>query len=272
MAKKVILQDPFLSEYVFDCISNATVDRKKRLSEPMLRKIKTAKAAKRFSIQSTIDEKLELLARLGYYYSFVIAKEAGKRKQIKDALNDFKNDNTVSALDNLMKQEHFATNNKQVMFLLNMMAAVCHSENYLLNRDFHKLGNVINNWKDITHPTVENIQATKDNVKVLIKYSLNLALGTHYLKSQTQNADIDFNILMYLYQYRNTYTPGETIRKYFTILYKKTIVSAALKRLTEKAFLEKPPIGEANRFQITSAGENEVFDWINKRISETLNY
>jgi hypothetical protein len=150
------------------------------------------------------------------------------------------------------------------------LADLSHSDTYLLNLDFHKVGHFLNNWKPENRPDIDATQQSLDYAKSINKFALNVSLELKTIKGVFELADLDFNILMMLYDKRTKYVSRDAIDEFFGGLYKKILITAAIKRLSEKVLIERNPVARSNEYQITAMGNTAVMDFHKKNLANTV--
>ena len=85
------------------------------------------------------------------------------------------------------------------------------------------------------------------------------------IRGVTDIGDLDLNVLMHLYDAGKYVTRG-TLDNYFGGVYKKTIITAAVKRLVEKSLIERNPTVRLPEYQITSFGTTAVMNFHTKNL------
>lgn len=271
MAQRVIINDPILNELTFDYLFTLSEGQRAKLNAKELRAIRTANRARQFVSRATIDEKLFLLAKLGVQYSFILhANNPIATKEIKELYTKYKEMSKVQVIDDMAANKFVVLTDRVLINFLNIMAHNSHSDTYLLNMDFHKVGQHMNNWKQTERADVDNIQEALDHAKAINRLSLNISIHLKSIKGITQIGDLDFNILMLLYNFKTQYVLREKIESYFGGMYKKTLIAAAIKRLTEKILIERNPASKKIEYQITALGNTSVMEFHRKNLSDSV--
>jgi len=170
------------------------------------------------------------------------------------------------AFINMTQQERLAEASKiklavvsdsTIVNFLSVMATLTHSDSYLLNMDFHRVGYFVNTWKEAV-PDANNIKEALEYAKMINKLALVQSMAMKSIRGVTEIGDLDLKILMYLYE-AGQYVSRETMDNYFKMVYKKTIITAAVKRLFEKFLIERNPTVRLPEYQITSFGRWMIF-------------
>lgn len=269
---KTLIHDFQLNEFLYDVIYHSTDKEKAKLTQRQLRAIETEKRAKNFITRATLDEKLIMLEKMGVQYSVWIHKvKTLYPAQVKKLYKKHKAELSEETISDLLESGLYIVTDRQVASFANLLGNGCHSENYLLNRDFYKIGDHIDEWEDTPHPTNENVREGMQHLKRINKLMLYTSMAIKNAKGFTQIGDLDFHILMYLFNKVDMYVPRETLNQYFRANYRMTVISAALKRMVLSAHVEKNPKNNSS-YMISSLGINTVLGLMTKIVNDTLNY
>ena len=263
--KKTLIGDKVVDELAFDTLFHLSQpDKVHLLTAPELRATKTAKAARTFASGMTLDEKFILFAKIGIPFFIGIGNT---NWNLKKFFKKYKDLTKGEKLAEASKTKVVIINDRKVTDFLNMMASLTHSDGYLLNMDFHRVGHFVNTWKDAT-VDADNIAEAQDYAKMINKFALvqNMAMKT--VRGVTDIGDLDLNVLMYLYDAGARYVSRTTLDNYFGGVYKKTIITAAVKRLVEKSLIERNPTVRLPEYQITSFGTTAVMSFHTKNLSQ----
>lgn len=269
--KRILVNSPIINELTFDCLFTMTENQRQKFVPKELRAIKTAKKARHYVEKCTLDEKLMLLTKLGVGFSFILhAHNPLAGKELKARYEKYKDMSKDKYLQELSDEKFVVLTDRILVNFINVMGNLTHSDVYLLNLDFHKVGEFIHNWKRADKPDVNSIQQSVEYAKVINRLSLNVAIEVKKIKGVSEIADIDLLILMYLYD-KNQYIRKEIIESHFGGIYKKTLISSAIKRLAEKLLVERNPMYSVYfEYQITALGNTAVMDFHRKNLSQTV--
>lgn len=268
-----MLQDPLFNEFVFDVIVHSTAKERTKLSNKEKRNLRSATTTKHFVNKTTIDEKLILLQKLGVSYAVVIQRvKTLMPHQLKKMYKDHKSELTEETISDLLQTKLFVMTDKRVSYFLNLMDAACHSETYMLNRDFYLIGNEMN-YKDSPYPSNIEINEGLQHQRVINKFLLSGFNALRDVQGNTKIGDLDLKILMYLFLKKDRYMYRTDLNKYFRYQYKMTILAAALKRLQIAAHIDASPhFDKVPSYMITSTGIDVVLSFIRKVMTDTLEY
>ncbi len=255
---RTLINDPIVNELAFDALFHLSQpDKKDRLTARELRATKTAKTARHFASKMTMDEKAILFAKIGISYSLIIH---GTDWKLKNWYAKVKGMTKAQQLAEASDIKLVVVNDRKVISHLNVMANLTHSDSYLLNMDFHRVGHFVNTWKDAT-PDADSIAEALDYAKMINKFALVQNMAMKSIRGVTDIGDLDLNILMYLYDAGAKYVTRTILDSYFGAIYKKTLITAAVKRLVEKALIERNPAVRLPEYEITAAGTKSVMDF-----------
>ena len=261
--RKTLVADNIINELAFDVLFHLSQPNKiGLLTAREIRAVKTAKKAKHFANQMTLDEKLILFAKIGISYSLIIH---GTDWKMKDWYAKVKDMTKGKQVEEASKIKLVVVNDRNVVNFLNVTANLTHSDTYLLNMDFHRVGYFVNTWKDAT-PDADSIAEALDYAKIINKFALVQNMAMKSIRGGTDIGDLDLNLLLYFYDLGQRYVSRETIDSYFAGIYKKTLITAAVKRLVEKSLIERNPTVRLPEYQITSFGTTAVMSFHTKNL------
>jgi len=261
--RKTVIHNPIVNELAFDALFQLSQpDKTHLLTAKELRATKTPRKARHFAANMTLDEKLILFAKIGISYTLEIHPTDWKRKDWYEKIKGLTKGEQLKEASGI---KVVMVNDRKVVNFLNMMANLTHSDGYLLNMDFHRVGHFVNTWKDAV-PDADNIAEAQDYAKIINKLALvqNMAMKT--VRGVTDIGDLDLNILMYLYDAGARYVNRGTLDGYFSGFYKKTLITAAIKRLVEKYLIERNPAVRLPEYEITGTGTTAVTEFHTKNL------
>lgn len=273
MAKKTLISDFNFNEFCYDIIFHSSAKDRAKLSEKELREISTDKRAKKYTTKSTFDEKLIMLAKLGCSYSFIVSRTKNlSLAKLKELYKEHLLELSEGTITDTLKSNLFVVGDKNVIYFLNLMGDICHSDTYMLNRDFHRVGHHVLDWGNPESMTHEDVKEVSDCVSIINKLALNTSMLLQQVKGLTKLSDLDLNILMLLFNKRIGNLSRSSVDRYFNPTYKKTLISAALKRLVMGAYIDKGLYSEIPTYSITSLGIDTVMEFHRKNLKDTLSY
>jgi len=261
--RKTVIHNPIINELAFDALFHLSQpDKVHLLTAKELRATKTARKARHYVGQMTLDEKAILFAKIGISYTLEIHPTDWKRKEWYEKIKDLTKAQQLTEASSI---KVVMLNDRKVVNFLNMMANLTHSDGYLLNMDFHRVGHFINTWKDAI-PDADNIAEAQDYAKMVNKLALVQNMAMKSVRGVSDIGDLDLNILMYLYDAGARYVNRGTLDNYFAGVYKKTLITASIKRLIEKLLIERNPAVRIPEYEITGTGSTAVTDFHTKNL------
>jgi hypothetical protein len=213
---KTIIKDPFLNEYVFDCIVNSTIQQRKNLTGYLLKFTKNKTTARLFADDASFEMKLIMLARLGKSFKIIFESDEGFQvKRLKDIYHDYKLASRVATANEMLGRSTFVVSDKDVHVFLGILAQNCHSETYMMNRDYLRAGYVATQWEGAELPNSSEIHSSIEATKFVVRMILNASMSLDYVDGLTGVDDKMMRIMLYLYPYRNSYKSYKEILEYF---------------------------------------------------------
>jgi hypothetical protein len=270
--KRILINSPVINELTFDYLFSLTSEQREKFAPKELRAIKTAKKARQFVEKTTLDEKLLTLAKLGVGFSFILHNNNPlTARHIKEKYEKYKDMAKDKYLQEMTNEKFVVLTDRVLINFLNVLGNLSHSDMYLLNLDFHKIGQFIHQWKRFDRPDTNSIQEAIEYAKLINRFSLNVAIQVKKVKGVSEIADLDLLLLMYFYDLKAQYVRRETVEAHFGGIYKKTLIASALKRLVEKLLIDRNPIfSNIVEYQITSLGNSSVMNFHRKNLSQTV--
>jgi len=264
---KQLIHSPIINELCYDFITGITTEDRKKFPNSVLNNIATPYKAKRFVNTSSLDEKLLLLTRLGVQFSFIIHnKNPFNTKEIKARYEKYKGMAHDQLASEMAQEKVVVLSDRILINFLNVMSRLSHTDTYLLNMDFHRVGKAMVQWQDRIDMQGEAIEYAR----LINRLVLNAAIALKTVKHYHLAAEIDQIILMHLYEKQGQYVPRETIYRIFS-LFRRTAITAGIKRLFDRVFIERNP-EETNQYeyQITSLGKESIMEFHTKILSKAI--
>lgn len=267
--KRDILTNPCVSEFVYDTIVNSTIDQKKFLNGKFLRVGRTSRTAKAFSVSSGMEERALVLAKLGVPFAWVFNISEKKLKELYDDRHSF---NQVKLADKMIEEKMFVITDKEFMQYAGLMASSCHSETWILNRDFLKVHYHLREWRRdyenaTNKETKEGIAASKEIAKLITnsiifsKYSD----GTYGINEQ------EIAVLMYMYSKQKEFIELKQLKIHFNGIYRNFKLVRAINTLLKNQYVEKGVGQFEDNCRITGWGVDIVLKF-QKRVFALENY
>ncbi len=262
-ARRTLVNDIVINELAFDALFHlAQPEHRDKLTAVELRAATSAKTARFWSENTTLDEKLMLFAKIGISGTFFLHPIKWKYKK---EIEKFREMTKGEQLDMMAKTKLVAVSDKQIANTLSVMSKISHSDTYILNMDFHRVGNFVTKWKD-QRANVEKLTAAFDGASEINRLSFSLIMALKTIKGKTRFFDLDIILLMFFYENKDGYVSRTTIEDGFGGVFKKTLITAAIKRLTVTTMIERSPLTNEPEYQITALGITTVMDFHAKNL------
>jgi hypothetical protein len=268
MPNKLLVRNPMLNEFVWDLLYNITDEQKKRLSKPHLLILKSSVKTKNFCEFSTLDEKVRLFSELGIENAIVFFQDKiNSVNGLKKILEKYEQDKQAGAANEIAKLKVFVSSDKNVKWLLSLMADTIHHKSYFLNLEYNRLGYHIKGWtKDRNLSDSKQVSESIENSDLLVTMMLNSAMAMDYIDGLLGISALDMKVLLYLYGYRHTYLEKGRIWDFFTPTIAKGKVNTSMKRLFMNEYIKKHIDYTNQRYTITTAG----IDFVTKFTSHIM--
>lgn len=250
--KRDILQNPVLCEFVYDCLMKATLEDKKKLNGKFLRATRTSRMAKSFAMKSTQEEKAILLAKLGVQFSwdFNLTK-----KRLMELFEDRKTMTSTQLVDVMLKEKIVIVTDKQLIQYLGLMAANCHSELYLLNRDFLKVGYIAREFrKEYFNNTLSEVKTASLSAKWLARTMVNNIVTAKFCEAIFDIPETSLSVLLFMFSKDREFISESEIRVYFNGIYRGFKLGKSINDLLKLNFIEKSLLTKNKEYRVTTAG------------------
>lgn len=260
MPNKVLIRNPALNEWVWNILYNITPEQKKKLSTTFLTILKSSVKAKSFAEFSTIDEKIRLFSELGYDNALVFFEDKAKSVNgLKVVLEKFEKDRQAAASREISQLKIFVSSDKQVKWLLGIMADTIHHKSYFLNLELERVGHHLKSWKaQRVAPSTKQLSDALENSDLIAKTLLNGLLVSDLSQAFLSMKPLDLKILLFMYGQRHTYIEKEKVWDHLVGTTSKARTTASMKRLFAASYLAKHVDLSLGRYSITAKGIESV--------------
>ncbi len=270
MPNRVLVRNAALNEFVWTLLYNISPEQKKNLSAPFLRILKSSVKSKYFAEFSSLDEKVRLFSELGYDNALVFFEDkANSVKALKPILEKYEADRQAAAGKDIVQLKCFVSSDKQVKWLLGLMADTIHHKSFFLNLEYNRIGHHLKSWESRRlAASTKELSDTMDSADLLAKTFLNCFHAESFLEGFIGVNSLDLQILLYLYGYRHTYIEKQRIWDYFAGIKTKTKITSSLKRLFLTDNLKKHIDYSIPKYTITGKGLDLVNQYMNRVIKQ----
>lgn len=272
MPNKLLVRNPAFNEFIYSILYGLTPDQKKKLSKPFLYVAKSERRAKNFSEFSTMDEKVRLLSELGFDNAIVFFQDKiGSMNGLKIILEKYWANKSASAAKDIVDIGVFVSSDKQVKYLLSLMADTISHKSYFLNLEYNRVAYHVKGWSAKRNtPASQQLSETMESLDLVVKTVLSSCNALSFTDSVSGVNQYQMKVLLYLFEYRHTFVPKQKIWDFFAGDFTKGKTTSALKGLYGNDLVKKPHNLKLE-YSITAAGIEAVNAFIN-RILKQNNY
>lgn len=251
-AKRDVLLNPVVSEFVYDCLMKTTVEQKKSLNGKYLKATRTSRTAKAFALKSTMEEKAILLSKLGVQFSWNFNLTKKRLKELFDG-KDYVRPSQLA--DIMLKEKVVIVTDKQIVQYLGLMAANCHSEIWLMNRDFLRAGHLVKDWrKEYFSATVSHVRNSNSTTRGIAKLLVNSIATTKLCESILGIPETSLSVLLYMYSREAEFIPELDVRNFFNNLYRGFKIATAINDLVASKYIERGYLKTEKEYRVTGMG------------------
>lgn len=274
MSRNIVLNDPFFNEFVYHCIVSSSIELRNKLPTAYLRHTTTKVKIKRFSEKASLEQKIEMLSRLGVSFSaFFSVPEHLTTDELRQSYQNYKAGENYDSLNDMIKKRQFVFCSRDIMAILGIMGQICHSNTYMINREYSSIATDIANFGDTKKVRDREIlrQVMEDH-KMIVKFLLFNLTNQSFVDSQTGYKAVDLMVLMFLFLRMDgnttTFTSCKKIQEYFKNIYTARIISTVLRVLHKNMHIERFP-GRMD-YGISALGIQALHSYISRLVSNTL--
>lgn len=270
MPNKVLVRNPALNEFIWTLLFNITSEQKKKLSTPFLRILKSPVKSKFFAEYSTLDEKVRLLSELGFDNALVFFEDkANSSKSLKPLLEKYEQQRNASASNDIAQLKCFVSSDKQVKWLLGLMADSIHHKSFFLNLEYNRVSHHLKSWKPFrVSDSTRQLSETIDSADLISRTFLNAINVADYADGLLGIRSLDLRILLLLYEVRHTFIEKERIWDYFGGYSTKQRITTSIKRLFFAKHISKHIEVKHPRYSITASGIEIVSNYMQRVLKE----
>jgi len=266
--KRQILVNPVINEFVFDCLMTSTVESRKNLTDRYLRAARHSKTATAFANSSTFEEKVILLSKLGINFAWVFNVDEKKvREMMKD--NRYEQQNVIN---HMIENKAIVVSDKQFMQYLGLLSSNVHSETWVMNREFLKVGLRMKQWKKEYYNTTHNETRTgryaSMDISKLLFYSSAVSDNMEGIVGITATA---MQVLLYMYSKQKEFISLSEVKAVLTGIQRNFKISRSITQLKNAKYIEKSYLSDEPEYKVTALGADAVLR-LQKRIFNAENF
>lgn len=250
--RRDVVVNPFVSEYLYDTIINATVEQRRFLNGKYLKVGRNKRKARAFSVNSTLEEKALMFTKLGIPFAWVFNLDRTQLKQFQEESDGYSN---VQLTDKMLQARCFVVTDKQFMLFSNLMASNSHSETWMLNRAFHQAAYRIKEWRQAYgNVPLEDAKVSLPAGRDMAKVMLNAIIFSKYAEGLFEINETEIAVLLYIFSKEKEFIPLEELRNHFNGIYRNFKLVRCLNSLLKAQYVEKGMGKWVKDYRITSWG------------------
>lgn len=253
------INDPWFNEFVYDCIDQATPEQRSRLPYQLIKYVHTPGKRKHFAEHALLEKKLEMLARLGISWSIRLTPSDNMsiKEEIIETYDNFRNGKRRADIEKMIKEKKFIFCDRDVMAVIGVMAQNCHSQTYMLNRDYGLLAKSAVNASQLH--TSDQIKPLQDDFKIIVRLLLSNLMNQTFIDGLVGYQTEQIIILLYLYAFHGTYVEEKTIVSYFNGICKARSLQVTLYLLLKSNQVIRLP--GTKQYSIAPLGAQVVIEY-----------
>lgn len=259
MATPRIVVNPFLNDFIYDIIYQATTEQKRGLPRRYTKKVRDSAATRKFVDRSYFEEKMEVLQSLGYSWFFIFFEQTKHDgRTLKEIFEKYRADEKRTPAQSLLENRMYVTSDRKFAHQLGLMADFANSPHYSQSLLLNKAGYHIQKWKkQMKAPINDMARDQMDISKYLVEMSLNMTIQVDYTEDFGM-ARNDFKILSYLYTKQHIFVDYVNITQRFSNNLTLAKITGSLRRLLNNSMISKTPKVTERKYQITALGINAI--------------
>jgi hypothetical protein len=261
MGERLILREQAviengINELTYSIIRVMPDDDKKSLPGYIYKQMNTANRAAKFAYKSSTDQKREFFSylRIGFFWTFAAVDKVTAKEYIA-VLKEFRKDNHMPAMKDMVDHGLYITTDKNHVWLLGRMAQCTQTGAYTRNLQLGTLGAHIRNWpKKLNLEEVTESDELTESVKLINKVMANTISQFRYVDSLMEVNEEEMRMLLFLDSNKDYYMSHNRISNEFLGSISKKKISFTEKSLLKKMYIQAHVDWRKNEFTITKLG------------------
>jgi len=265
LAKHDTIRLPILNAITYDFIYNLKKEVKDNLPIKYRRMVQSEVKTKNFCDRASMDERMSFLAMIGVRFSIsFFPSELYNGVQIHDFIKSYNKGEIHEAKKKQISLNVYATTDKEIIHLYNIMGNASNQESVLRQLDFNKVGNVTKEWsKRLDSPEQLELLDSIENADLVAETITNASIGTMFIKDVVGLRQIDLQLLLKLYVNRTKFFTKEGIYGLLDGVWQKQKISNSIRYLMNNGYLNEYAYATVPKFTINGKGIAKVQEFIN---------
>lgn len=279
-SKNKAYRDVNEDEYIFNALKNYPAWAKSKLPPDELKIFKSDSTIRTFVNHGTVERKNALLAKAGIQYvkiyidtnkeePFPLTKFSKLEKQFRDPKE------RAAIVKSIIEHNMFATSSREILSNLYLIAQNCHNPYYFVNLDYKRTFDAIENvqMKNLVRfdgkTDTEKIREAEQSRTVVANFFLALIESDNYMRVHLKMDQMDVNILLFLFIYRDTHVTMAAI--YRTLFnYAKKSVRTRMSKLSIRGYVVAHRDGNNHTYTIAELGIMAMCELLEKSCHKAL--
>lgn len=250
--KRDVIINPFVSEYLYDNIVNATLEQRRFLNGKFLRVARSPRRARAWVITSTLEEKALMFAKLGISFAWVFNLDKGKISELKEGMKGASN---VQLIDKMLAERYFAITDKQIMLYAGLMASNAHSETWILNRQFLQAAYRVKEWRQqYGNEALADSKDASPASRNMANLMLNTILFSKYALGAFDVNESELAVLLHMFSKEKEFVHIDDLKLKFNGAYRNFKLVKAINVLVKAKYIEKGEGQWVKQYRVTGWG------------------
>lgn len=266
--KRQLLVNPVLCQYVYDVLLTTTPHERLNLSGKYLKAAKHSKTALTFAVNSTYEEKAILLAKLGkpFFWGVGIDREGLKKLMDENIFGQ------KELTDRAIKDRFVVVADKQFIQFAGLLAASCHGETWMLNRQFLTVGYRMKEWrKEYANTTHSEMKASRQASKDIAKLQVHTLMLSEMVPEICGITKPALDVLLWMFAREREFISLLNLKTVFSGIHRNFKVLSAVTQLRESLYIEKSMLSKDIEYRVTALGADAVMKF-QKRVLNAENF
>lgn len=260
------LQDPGLAEFVYTIISTSSLAELRQLPEKFFSKTRTEKAAKRFSVYASEDQKVEFLNYLGYKRVLIVSNISSVWNQnMKSVLDKFEEKQKTRNLDDIFNDGLYVTSDKETVLSLTQLGSYINTKVYRQQMELMRSTNGKPTWSaKLDNPRADEFEDIQKGIQFMaeILYSGidDLVLSELYFDLQP----LELKILLFYFLNKKKYVSHDSVAMELRVFAAKASARSIIRKLLEGLYVQAHFDVKKKECTITARGMRTILSFLER--------
>lgn len=267
------LVDPALSEFIYTVAMTAPVSIKRRLPLNYFKAVLTEKAAKRFSITSSTDQKKEFLEYMGFrHFSVVTNIENIWNTGFKELLKSYDKGTISATVKEIVEAGIYITSDKELVHIFTRMSHNIATQLYRMEQEVVRIKKAQAKWSSqLGAVEIGESESEKESSQKFIKMTICVINDFVNADKYLEVGAYEVAVLNLLYVNQNSYISHDEITKQNVGLIPLNKATQVERKLLELSMIQPHVDWRKKEFTITSRGIRTVHQF-RDRVLKSFNF